>query len=102
MMQWPENTRSVLLSPAPLDAYTYPARHLPDCIATRLRLYSLFPITSLLADGFIMIFAPALQSSPLGGALTHKSSQISVPTIAPLRSLIIIFGEKGTVGLFAT
>ena len=96
MMQWPENTRSVLLSPAPLDAYTYPARHLPDCIATRLRLYS------LLADGFIMIFAPALQSSPLGGALTHKSSQISVPTIAPLRSLIIIFGEKGTVGLFAT
>ena len=53
----------------------------PDCPTTRSVRYRLLPIVSLLADRLSKIVAPAIAWKARGGIGTHRSSQISMPTI---------------------
>ena len=95
---WPENTVSVVLSPLDADAYTYPQFDVADCIFIKSSLYLAFPIVSLLADKFTIIFAPCKQWYFEGGIGTQTSSQISAETTAPVRvSSTNKFGVNGTV-----
>ena len=87
----PEKTRSVVDSPKPLEAYTYPQTQRADCWATSCLRYACLPISSLLAERLTMILAPNMASSELGGTGIHKSSQISTPTATSSAMMIICF-----------
>ena len=79
IMLWPVNTRSVVDSPSPASAYTYPHTRRPDCPTTRLRRYPDLPTSSLEADRFRITVAPPRASRAEGGSVAHRSSQISTP-----------------------
>ena len=55
----PPNTTSVVDSPSPAFAYTYPAISLADCPEISCLRYASFPTVSSLAEQFTTIVAPA-------------------------------------------
>ena len=67
-MACPPNTRSVLLSPKPAPAYTYPAMHLALCVHTIFFMYSSFPAKAVSAARFRIISAP-IRDRSVEGAL---------------------------------
>jgi len=78
----PAKTMSVLDSPQPASAYTYPAISFADCIETRLLLKSALPITSSLAERLQISVAPRHARRVDGELGTHKSSQSSKPILS--------------------
>ena len=67
-MACPPKTRSVLLSPKPAPAYTYPAMHLALCVHTMFFMYSSFPAKAVSAARFRIISAP-IRDRSVEGAL---------------------------------